>query len=111
MPADPKLERCIHACLGCYQTCLGTAMNHCLEVGGAHVEKQHFTLMMACAEICRTAALFMLINSPHHPHVCRECAEICAQCAKDCERLGDMQVCVEACRKCAATCQEMASAA
>jgi len=106
---DPDLERCIHACLGCYQACLATAMGHCLEVGGEHVGKQHFTLMMSCAEICRTAAHFMLIGSPHHRHVCAECAEICEQCAADCERLGDMEACVEACRKCAASCREMAA--
>lgn len=84
-------------------------MGHCLEMGGEHVEKGHFTLMMSCAEICRMAAHFMLIGSPHHRHVCAECAEICEQCAADCERLGDMEACVEACRKCAASCREMAA--
>jgi hypothetical protein len=44
------------------------AMNHCLMLGGKHTEKKHFTLMMACAEICRTSAHFMLIGSPHHEH-------------------------------------------
>jgi hypothetical protein len=31
--------------------CLGTATTHCLEVGGKHSEKQHFSSMMACAEM------------------------------------------------------------
>jgi hypothetical protein len=103
------MQRCIHACLGCYETCLSMAMNHCLEVGGAHVEKHHLTLMFGCAEICRTAAHFMLIGSEHHRHLCAECAEICTQCAEDCERLGDMKPCVEACRKCAESCRAMAA--
>jgi len=102
------LQQCIDECLRCYQLCLSTAMGHCLEMGGEHVEKQHFTLMMSCAEICRTAAHFMLIGSAHHPHVCRECAEICLECAKDCERIGGMRDCVQACRSCAELCQEMA---
>jgi len=103
-----EMQSCIEECLRCYQTCLGTAMTHCLEMGGKHVEPRHFSLMMACSEICRTSAHFMLLNSPHHKHVCGECAEICQECAADCERLGDMQDCVDACRRCAQSCKKMA---
>jgi hypothetical protein len=106
---DPKMKACIENCLNCYQACLGAAMTHCLHVGGKHTEPKHFRLMMACAEICRTSAHFMLIGSEHHRHVCRECAEICRECADDCERIGDMQDCVEACRRCDQSCQEMAA--
>jgi ferredoxin len=103
------MQDCINECLTCYQVCLGTAMTHCLEAGGEHTKPAHFRLISACAEICRTSAHFMLLNSPHHRHVCGECAEICEQCAKDCERIGDMQDCVEACRRCAKSCRAMAS--
>ena len=107
MNADMKA--CIEACLRCYQACLGDAMTHCLEMGGKHVEPRHFRLMMACSEICRTSAHFMLLNSEHSKHVCRECAEICTQCAADCERLGGMEDCVKACRECVASCTKMAA--
>ena len=106
---DATMRQCIDACLNCYSVCLSTATGHCLAVGGAHVERQHFTLMLACAEICRTAAHFMLLGSPPHKHLCAECAEICAQCAEDCERLGDMNDCVAACRACAEACRRMAA--
>ena len=106
---SPDMQNCVDECLACYKTCLGTAMTHCLEMGGKHVEPAHFRLMMACAEICRTSAHFMLINSPHHKHTCRECAEICEQCAKDCERLGDMQECAESCTRCAESCRKVAA--
>ena len=109
MDVNPEVERCIHACLGCYQSCLSTAMNHCLEMGGEHAQKAHLTLMMTCAEICRTAAHLMLIRSAQQGDLCRECAGICHQCANDCERLGGMEVCVEACRKCATACEAMAA--
>src|SRR6185312_5643377 len=95
-----EMTRCIEVCLSCYKTCLSTAMNHCLEAGGKHVEPAHFHLMMACAEMCRTSAHFMLINTPHHKHTCKECAEICAECAKDCKRIGGMDECVAACEAC-----------
>ncbi|GGE38309.1 ferredoxin [Agaricicola taiwanensis] len=105
----PEMKACIDQCLDCYSTCLSTAMGHCLEMGGPHTEKAHFTLMMACAEICRTSAHFMLIGTPHHKHTCAECAEICAECASDCERIGDMDACVDICRRCADSCRKMAA--
>ncbi|TDR30640.1 four-helix bundle copper-binding protein [Aquamicrobium defluvii] len=106
---SPEIQSCVDECLRCHSACLSTAMNHCLEMGDEHVEKDHFTLMMACAEICRTAAHFMLIGTPHHRHICAECAEICAECAQDCERIGDMEECVNACRRCAESCRRMAA--
>jgi hypothetical protein len=84
-------------------------MNHCLEAGGKHVEPPHFRLMMACAEMCRTSAHFMLISTPHHKHTCKECAEICAECASDCKRIGGMDECVAICEACADSCRRMAA--
>ncbi|MBB4185113.1 four-helix bundle copper-binding protein [Sinorhizobium terangae] len=106
---DPRMQACIDNCLDCYSVCLSTAMNHCLQAGGEHTEPAHFRLMAACAEISRTAAHFMLIGSPHHPHLCRECAEISTECAKDCERIGDMTECADACWRCAESCRQMAA--
>lgn len=107
--ASTDMQACIDACLSCYRTCLGMAMTHCLEQGGAHTEPAHFRLMMACAEICRTSAHFMLIGTPHHRHTCAECAEICGQCAESCARLDGMEDCVAACRACAEQCRKMAA--
>ncbi len=84
-------------------------MNHCLEVGDPDVEPGHFRIMMACPEICRTSAHFMLRGMPHHKHTCRECAEICEECAKSCEQVGDMQAYADQCRRCAESCRRMAA--
>jgi len=67
---NEEMTRCVEACLSCYKTCLPTTMNHRLETGGKHVEPGHFRPMMACAEMCRTSAHFMLISTPHHKHTC-----------------------------------------
>lgn len=107
--ASPGMRACIDACLACYATCLGTLSEHCLEMGGKHTGPEHVRLMLACAEICRTSAHFMLIGTPHHRHTCAECAEICTECAADCERVGDMDACVRACRACAEQCRKMAA--
>ena len=85
------------------------ASNHCLPAGGRHVEPEHFRLMLACAEICRTSAHVMLIGTEHHKHMCRECADVCEDCARSCEAVGDMQHCVEQCRACAESCRKMAA--
>jgi hypothetical protein len=80
---NTEMQNCIHDCTHCAQTCLSMASMHCLEVGGAHVESRHFRLMLDCAEICQTAANFMLRGSSHHTHVCAECADILRRlCAK-----------------------------
>jgi hypothetical protein len=94
MNAADEMARCVELCLKCASTCLGTAMNQCLEEGGEHTAPEHFRLMMTCAEICRTAAHLMLLNTPHHKTTCRECAEICNECADDCARIGGMDECV-----------------
>jgi hypothetical protein len=106
---NTEMQACIDACLACYRTCTETAYHHCLRVGGDHVAPAHFTLLASCAEICRSAAHFMLMGSEHHRALCRECAEICEECATDCERLGDMDECVRACRQCAESCRAMAA--
>ena len=109
MPMSNEMQQCIENCVNCHKTCLRMAMNHCLQMGGKHVEPEHFKLMMACAEICQTSANMMLIGTDLHELTCGACAEICRQCADDCERVGDMDECVAACRKCAESCSAMAA--
>lgn len=68
-----------------------------------------FTLLMDCAQICAASQDFMLRNSPHHSHICGECAEICTKCAEDCEWManGDQEMmrCAESRRRYAESCQ------
>lgn len=102
---DESIINCIDHCNRCHHECLETAMNYCLERGGEHAQPPHLRLMLACAEICQTAANVMLIGHGVHEHVCRACAKVCDQCADDCERIGDMDSCVEVCRRCAESCR------
>lgn len=103
------LQHCIRRCQQCHEVCLSTAMTHCLDAGGEYVEKDHFRLMMSCAEICATSARLMLMESRWHPAICAVCAEVCSACAADCERLGGMDACVGACRECEESCRLMAA--
>jgi hypothetical protein len=105
---DPDIQTCIEECLHCYRTCMQTAMNQCLEMGGQHVEPSHFRLMVNCWEMCRTTADFMMSSSPMHAQLCAACASVCDACAESCEQVGGMDECVQACRSCARSCHDMA---
>lgn len=105
----PEMQQCIENCQECHKVCLHKAMQHCLEMGGKHVEANHMRLMLNCAEICQTSLNFMLSGSPQHKLTCGVCAEVCEACAQSCEAVGDMDECVAACRKCAESCRSMAS--
>ena len=109
MTRDPAMQECIQACQDCHSECLRHATQHCLEVGGAHVEPKHFGLMLSCTEICQTSANMMLMGAAHHREVCGVCASICDACAASCEKLDDMESCVQACRRCAESCRKMAA--
>lgn len=106
-------ESCIRLCNECSAACLQTS-RHGLDMGGEHASPEHQALLHDCADICATAARFMARHSAHHPHLCRECAEICNACAGECEQMrgADEQTrqCAEICRRCAQSCQQMAGA-
>ena len=108
---DSKLQHCIAECGNCQETCLATVV-HCLKLDGKHAEAEHIRVMLDCAEICQTAANFMLHESDLHNSVCDACAQICEACARSCEAIakGDEQMnrCIESCRRCADACREMA---
>jgi hypothetical protein len=102
-------QDCIDNCLACSEVCWGMATTHCLQLGGEHVKQAHLALMLNCAELCRTAAQFMLSGVAVHRHVCAACAKVCAACADDCASIGQMDTCVIACRRCADSCAKMAA--
>ena len=102
-------DQCLENCQRCYETCLRIAMNHCLVMGGKHVEPSHFSLMIACAKVCETSVALQLSGSPFSAQICQVCADICTACADSCEAIGDMDECVISCRTCAESCRHMAS--
>lgn len=106
---NEEMRRCIEECLSCHRVCLTMAAQHCLEVGGKHVEPGHMRLMLACAEICRTSAHLMLLGTGQHKATCAACAAICEACAKSCDQVGGMEECVQACLRCAESCRKMAA--
>jgi hypothetical protein len=110
--SDDEMKKCIQLCRDCHAMCTQT-ISHCLKLGGRHAAPDHIRLMEDCAQMCATAADYMLRESPFHDRICRLCSDLCKQCGKDCEQVaGDDQMvkqCLEMCRKCADSCEHMAS--
>ena len=106
-----SMLQCIEHCRDCQRACMQT-LTYCLQQGGRHAAANHIRLMIDCAEMCQTAANFMLRGSDLHVHVCAACADVCERCAEDCGAhfTNDlrMQACAEACRRCAESCRQMA---
>jgi hypothetical protein len=110
---NDNMKNCIEACNECRDVCEYTLYQHCLEVGGEHVEQQHVKIMADCIEMCQTASHFMLRESDTSAAVCGTCADICESCADSCEEIGseEMERCAELCRRCSESCREMSSMA
>ena len=104
------MQNCLSNCRECHQIC-SLLIEHCLNLGGKHAEPDHIKMLMDCAQICQTAADFMIRNSDFHAGICDECAIICDACADDCEALDPedamMKACIEVCRVCATSCEQM----
>jgi hypothetical protein len=109
-PHQAQMRQCIQNCLECHSRCLETVM-HCQQMGGKHAEPAHLRLLQDCAEICQTSANFLLRSSTFHSRVCGVCADVCAQCARSCERFPDdpqMKACAASARRSAQSCRVMA---
>lgn len=103
------MQQCIQNCVECHRVCIET-IGHCLGKGGRHATATHIGLLADCANICQTAAEFMMRRSDLHVAVCGVCADVCDRCAHECDGLKDderMDVCAAICRQCAGSCRDM----
>lgn len=106
---NTDLRTCIKSCWDCRHECQTTLFEHCLEMGGKHVTKEHVKLMTDCIEICQATADLMTRDSHFHGELCAACALICEACADSCEKIGgnEMKRCAELCKRCAQECEKM----
>jgi hypothetical protein len=78
--------------LQCSETCPSEATTHCTEAGGRYAETIHLRLLLYCAEICRTAADFLLTKLAAAHSSLR--ADVCDACTRNCEQVGREDLCV-----------------
>jgi hypothetical protein len=83
-------------------------MTMCLQEEHVQMMVNCIQLNRDCADICTLTARFVARNSPHAPHVMRECIEICRACAEECSKHDEehCQKCAEKCQECADACQD-----
>lgn len=107
MTLEPCREACVDTAKRCWET-----LSHCLARGGEHAKQSHVIVLIDCAEICAATASFIARQSPFQFRAIALCAEICARCAGECDRLGDddlLRRCGETCRRCLDECRRVSS--
>jgi hypothetical protein len=106
---NKKMQQCIEDCWNCHSICLQT-VTYCLQKGGVYAELTRIRLLLDCAEICQMSANFLLRASELYPRTCAICADVCQQCAQDCEKISDdalLKACAEICYLCAKSCRQI----
>lgn len=103
-------KRCIETLNTCTVRCDQCAAVY-LNAEKPKTKGNYLTLNVQCAELCRIAAALLAQNSEYARDICKRCAKICLQCAKECGRFSDThsQQCAEACYNCADQCDHMAA--
>lgn len=94
------LNACVAACENCASACL--------QEDDVKMMAPCIALDRDCSDICALTARLVARGSAHAQHLLRECAEICRQCAEECEKHQHQhcQDCAAACRRCEEACRQ-----
>jgi hypothetical protein len=103
-------KRLLEALAKCADEC-SHCLTACLDEQDVKMLARCIRLNIDCAEICRVISGFIARGSEHAPHMLPECAEICEDCARECDSHGHMEHCArcaQVCRDCAEACKVVA---
>lgn len=101
---DQEAERCIDALQACYAVCMRSVSYGYVKESGP-LQEEHVRLMIDCAEMCQTAANFLIRESDHYLRICREAAEICKDLVSSCEGVDGMEGILSICDECVSACR------
>lgn len=93
-----SLANCIVACESCYSACFEEPniknLTRCIKMN------------RDCIEMCMLVMGFVARNSSEAASVVRTCAELCSDCADECEKHDHVHCkeCADACRECEERC-------
>lgn len=98
------LSNCAIACENCASSCL--------EEENVNMLARCIKLDHDCTEICNLAINYLVRSSENTNSIIELCANICAQCAEECEKHDHDHCteCAEACRNCEESCREFLNA-
>lgn len=103
-----NLKSCIDACLACMVTC-EKGITDCIKDGN----QECIVLCRDCADICALCARFDARGSVYGKDIHALCAKICKACSEECAKHASHHAsckeCADACKKCAEVCAELAS--
>ncbi|TRM11502.1 four-helix bundle copper-binding protein [Lentibacillus cibarius] len=104
------MDNCIEACLKCMRACEECTMACLFQEPDVQARATCIQTLNDCAEICALAGQYMSRSSTFSAQFCGVCANVCEQCATECEKFKDThcQECAAICRQCAEACRKMA---
>ncbi len=113
---NDALAACIESCLDCAQTCTACA-DACLGESSIATLSQCIRLNLDCAEFCATVARVGSRRTTGNAETLRRlvelCADVCRQCAEECQSHGGHHrhcaICAETCRSCEKACRTAAA--
>jgi hypothetical protein len=105
------LARCIDECLACLQSCIACADADLAE-GEVAEMRRCIRLCLDCADVCDATLRLLCRQTEFVAEIARaqvaSCWEICALCARECERHAEhhehCRLCGEDCRRCEEAC-------
>jgi uncharacterized protein DUF326 len=111
------LARCIDECLACMQCCVADADADLAEDDVAEM-RRCIRLCLDCADVCDATARMLSRQTHYDADSARaqvaSCWELCAICARECERHAGQhehcRLCAESCRSCEEACSEVLKA-
>jgi hypothetical protein len=111
------LARCIDECLACLQTCTACADADLAEDDVAEM-RRCIRLCLDCADVCDATLRLLSRQTDYDPATARaqvaSCWELCAICARECERHAEhhehCRICAEVCRRCEQSCSAVLEA-
>lgn len=98
-----KYRKCIDACLECVKECK-SCIGECLEGLNADDMASLIKVQTNCAAITLLSVDFMSNGSDFVNPLCKLCAEVCIDCAVECEKY----IHLEHCKRCAIVCRKSA---
>jgi hypothetical protein len=109
--------RCIDECLACLQTCTACADADLAEDDVAEM-RRCIRLCLDCADACDATLRLLSRQTEYVASTARAqvaaCCELCAICARECERHADhhehCRICAESCRRCEEACSAVLDA-
>lgn len=104
-----RKEDCIDNCLEATQACEWCA-DECIELGDPEMSRC-IRLCRDVADIANLHARFMARGSAYEAELAGICAELCEDCATECDQFDHehCRVCADVLRRCAESCRDMAS--